>query len=247
MLDCRPGSATGSWRARHWWWTRPSVSHRRSIRPAFTPFSPAPITVRNELSGALIFHECHRPRHWLPEQIELVETIAAQVGIAIDNAQLYHETRRQLGELAILHSAAIATADSTTLDEALHKVAQAVYDALGDVSVAVMLLEPGTDDLNIRAGLGYAPGDLERIRVKVGQGVTGWVAQTGQPALLPDVTTDPRYFNFDPNVRSELCVPLRSGSRVVGVLNIESHQTRCFHRARSAAAHHAQPQPHHHY
>ena len=134
----------------------------------------------------------------------------------------------RLSELAILHSAAIAAADSTTLDEALHKVAQAVSEALGDVSVAVMLLEPGTDDLNIRAGLGYTPGDLERIHVKVGQGVTGWVAQTGQSALLPDVTTDPRYFNFDTGVRSELCVPLRRGSRVVGVLNIESHRLDAF-------------------
>ncbi len=187
-----------------------------------------PITVRNVLSGALIFHECQRPRHWLPEQIELVETIAAQVGVAVENARLYHETRRQLGELAILHAAAIATANSTTLDEALHKVAQAVFDALSDVSVAVMLLEPGTDDLNIRSGLGYVPGDLQRIHVKVGQGVTGWVAQTGQPAMIPNVATDPRYANFDAEVRSELCVPLRSGSRVMGVLNIESHQLDAF-------------------
>ncbi len=93
----------------------------------------------------------------------------------------------QQGELAILHSAAIATADSTSLDEALHKVAQAVFDALGDVSVAVMLIKPDTDDLLIRAGLGYADDDLESIQVKVGQGVTGWVAQTGQPALVPDM------------------------------------------------------------
>ena len=187
-----------------------------------------PIMVRNILLGALIFHECLRPRHWLPDEIELVETIAGQVGVAIENARLYHETRRQLGELAILHSAAIATADSTSLDEALHKVAQAVYDALGEVSVAVMLIQPDTDDLVMRAGLGYTTTELEEVQVKVGQGVTGWVAQTGQPALVPDVATDPRYVRFGAHIRSELCVPLRAGSRVAGVLNVESSQLDAF-------------------
>ncbi|HZY41972.1 MAG TPA: GAF domain-containing protein, partial [Anaerolineae bacterium] len=187
-----------------------------------------PIMVRNIVLGALVFHECQRPRHWLTDEIELIETIAGQVGIAIENARLYHETRRQLGELAILHSAAIATADSTTLGEALHKVAQAVYDALGEVDVAVMLISPDTDDLIIRAGIGYAADDLERIQIKIGQGVTGWVAQTGQPALVSDVTTDPRYISHNPRIRSELCVPLRTGPRVVGVLNVESRQLDAF-------------------
>ncbi len=187
-----------------------------------------PIMVRNIVLGALIFHECLRPRRWLPDEIDLIETIAGQVGVALENARLYHETRRQLGELAILHSAAIATADSTSLDEALHKVAQAVHDALGDVSVAVMLIKPDTDDMLIRAGLGYTDTELEAIQVKVGQGVTGWVAQTGQPALVPDVTTDFRYVRFAAHIRSELCVPLRTGTRVVGVLNVESRQLDAF-------------------
>ncbi len=198
--------------------------HQLGIRAVLA----TPIMVRKNLLGALIFHECRQPRHWLPDEIDLIETIAGQVGVAIENARLYHETRRQLSELAILHSAAIATADSTSLDEALHKVAQAVYDALGDVSVAVMLIKPDTDDLHIYAGLGYAASDLAAIQMKVGQGVTGWVAQTGQPAMLPDVSTDPRYVCQDPSIRSELCVPLRTGSRVVGVLNVESRQLDAF-------------------
>jgi GAF domain-containing protein/DNA-binding response OmpR family regulator len=187
-----------------------------------------PILVRNSLLGALIFHECRRPRRWLTDEIELVETIAGQVGIAIENARLYHETRQQLGELAILHSAAIATADSTTLDEALHKAVRAVYDALGEVDVTILLIKPDADDLIIRASLGYAAADLARLQIKIGQGVTGWVAQTGQPALVSDVTADPRYLCHDPRIRSELCVPLRTGARVVGVLNVESRQLDAF-------------------
>jgi PAS domain S-box-containing protein len=187
-----------------------------------------PITVRNNLLGALIFHECSQPRRWQPDEIELIEITAAQVGVALDNARLYHETRRQLGELAILHTAAIAAASSTSLGEALQQVAQSVYDALGPVNVAVMLIKPDAEELITRAAVGYPKERLERIYVRLGQGVTGWVAQTGQPALIPDISTDPRYINFDDTIHSELCVPLRVGPRTIGVLNVESSQRDAF-------------------
>ena len=204
------------------------VSHPALYRAGVRAVLAVPLLVRQNLLGALIFHECYRPRRWLTEEIELVETLASQVSIAIENARLYHETRRQLGELAILHAAAIATAESASLTEALRKVAQSVYDAFSDVFVAVLLTPPNSDELVLRAGAGLAVTEAERLHIKIGQGITGWVAQTGQPALVPDVTTDPRYLLFDAGVRSELCVPLRSGTRIIGVLNVESRQRDAF-------------------
>jgi signal transduction histidine kinase/DNA-binding NarL/FixJ family response regulator len=187
-----------------------------------------PITVHHTLLGALVFHECDRPRQWQPDEIDLIETIAAQVGVAIENARLYHETRQQLSELTILHAAAIATAGSTSLNEALRQVAQSVQDAFGAVNVAVMLVDPDHDELTTRAGVGYGAKVIEQVHIRIGQGVTGWVAQTGQPALLPDVAADPRYIEVDDRIQSELCVPLKVGVRVIGVLNVESQQRDAF-------------------
>ena len=57
---------------------------------------------------------------------------------------------------------------------------------------------------------------------QVGQGITGWVAEHGQSLRLGDVTQDSRYYGMHADIRSELCVPLWSGDKVIGVVNTES-------------------------
>ncbi|MEW6703058.1 MAG: PAS domain S-box protein [Bacteroidota bacterium] len=59
-------------------------------------------------------------------------------------------------------------------------------------------------------------------QISVGKGITGWVAQTGKPVRVGDVRKDPRYYPIHEDIRSELCVPLRAGDRIIGVLNVET-------------------------
>ena len=188
-----------------------------------------PITARDDLLGMLVFHECISPRHWRRDEIDLVEAVATQVGVAFANARLYTETRRQLGELAILHTTAIAIAGRPTMEEAVQQVAQSVQAVFERARVAVMLIDPETNTLVIRANTGISNQVAQSVHIKLGQGITGWVAETGQPVLLKDVTTDPRHIAIA-NVpsRSEVCVPLRSGAQIIGVLNVESAQLNAF-------------------
>lgn len=58
--------------------------------------------------------------------------------------------------------------------------------------------------------------------IPLGRGVTGRVAATGTPVLLRDVRQEPAYIALDPAVRSELCVPIKAGGRILGVVNVES-------------------------
>ena len=62
----------------------------------------------------------------------------------------------------------------------------------------------------------------------MGEGVTGVAAQRGEPVLVDDVSTDPRYISAVPNVRSEIAVPLIVKNRVIGVIDIESPQPNHF-------------------
>ena len=68
----------------------------------------------------------------------------------------------------------------------------------------------------------------EEILLKVGEGITGWVAKEGKPALIRNVGEDSRYVEANPNVRSELAVPIKWGDEVVGVLNLDHYRPDAF-------------------
>jgi len=67
-----------------------------------------------------------------------------------------------------------------------------------------------------------------KYTVRLGRGIVGTVAQTGEPCCVPDVRQEPRYVVGERHVQSELCVPLKVGERVIGVINTESHQLNAF-------------------
>src|SRR5205823_12139653 len=79
-----------------------------------------------------------------------------------------------------------------------------------------------------RFSLGHSREVAERIRIKVGEGVTGTAAQRREAILVGDVSADSRYISAVPNVRSEIAVPLIIKNRVIGVIDIESPQPHHF-------------------
>ncbi len=112
------------------------------------------------------------------------------------------------------------------INELLHKVARIIQDTFGYYHVGIGLIE--NDDVVYRVGAGILwddPGfQFKPGRLKVGlQGITGWVARTGEPALLPDVANDPRYVWMQGSLtRSELTVPITVKGRILGVLDVQS-------------------------
>jgi signal transduction histidine kinase len=94
-------------------------------------------------------------------------------------------------------------------------------------SCSVALLNPTTGFLEIQASEGL-PAQAESLRLRPGEGITGWVAQTGQPARVGDVTKDKRYIMLRATVRSELAVPLAVKGRVGGVLNVDADRLDAF-------------------
>ena len=87
-------------------------------------------------------------------------------------------------------------------------------------SGSVILVNPTTGFLEIQAAHGLPPRAAE-LKLRVGEGITGWVALTGKPARVGDVTRDPRYIQLQPSVRAELAVPLEVEGEVRGVLNVD--------------------------
>ncbi len=94
-------------------------------------------------------------------------------------------------------------------------------------SGSAVLINPTTGLLEIHAAHGLPPNATE-LKLRVGEGLTGWVARTGKPARVGDVANDPRYVMLRPEVRSELAVPLEVNGDLRGVLNVDSDRADAF-------------------
>ena len=94
-------------------------------------------------------------------------------------------------------------------------------------SGSVVTVNPTNGFLEIEAAHGL-PTEGTRLKLRVGEGITGWVARTGKPALVGDVTRDARYVPAREGVHSELAVPLLDEGAVRGVLNVDSTRPDAF-------------------
>src|SRR3989449_6150730 len=124
----------------------------------------------------------------------------------------------------------VADVVNTTLDldTTLRRVAELVRKVIAYEIFAILLLNEKTQELRVRFQTGYPREVAERIRIKVGQGVTGAAAQRREAGLVNDVSKEARYISAVPNVRSELALPLIVKNRVIGVIDIEAPQANYF-------------------
>lgn len=114
------------------------------------------------------------------------------------------------------------------LDTLLQSVAEVVKRVIDYEIFSVLLLNERTQELRFRFQIGHLPEIAERIRVKVGDGVTGRAAQERQSILVDDVSKDDRYIEAVPRVRSELAVPLITKNKVIGVMDLEAREPSYF-------------------
>ena len=110
------------------------------------------------------------------------------------------------------------------LDTTLRRVAELVRKVIDYEIFAILLLNERAQELRFRFQVGYPKHVADRIRIKVGEGVTGRAAQRGEPVLVADVKKEDGYIEAVANVRSELAIPLIVKNRVIGVIDIEARQ-----------------------
>jgi sigma-B regulation protein RsbU (phosphoserine phosphatase) len=124
----------------------------------------------------------------------------------------------------------VADAVNTTLDlnTLLQRVAEMLRRFIDYEIFAILLLNEKTQELRVRFQVGHPPEVAERIRIKVGQGVTGQAVQRREAVLVNDVAAEENFINSAPGVRSELAVPLIAKNKVIGVIDVEADQPGAF-------------------
>ena len=161
----------------------------------------------------------------------VLQSLADLTAIAIEEARLIDGEQRRAEQFRVMSEVGARITAILTVDELLHEIVRLVKDTLGYYHTAIGLVE--NEELVIKAGAGahWDSGDFQPSRLKVGgKGITAWVAATGEPLLVPDVTQDDRYLSLpeSPGIRSEIAVPLKTGARIIGVLDVQSDQVNTF-------------------
>jgi signal transduction histidine kinase len=111
--------------------------------------------------------------------------------------------------------------------EALQLIVSEAVRLVRASSGSVILINPTSGLLEIHASKGLPP-KAAQLQLRMGEGITGWVARTGKPACVGDVTQDARYVAARHGVRSELAVPLEVNGETRGVLNVDSKRADAF-------------------
>ncbi len=124
----------------------------------------------------------------------------------------------------------VADVVNTTLDldTLLTRVAALVRKVIDYDIFAILLLNEKAQELRIRFQVGHPPEIADRIRIKVGEGITGLAAEKREPVLVNDVSKQPEYITSGIAVRSELAIPMITKNKVIGVIDIEAPQANYF-------------------
>ncbi|MEJ2207412.1 MAG: GAF domain-containing protein [Anaerolineae bacterium] len=219
---------------------QPLVVQNTTAEQAFVPKTGAAHVIHNVLTVPLIVKKrvigtlevCNKAKEGDFTQTDqrLLTAFADQAAIAIENARLYQEISHHLEEVQILNKVAQAATSTLDFDEVIRRGVAALFGVRNFERVNILLLEQETHELCLHPALSGSPILPRRadIRIPLGTGITGRVAQTGKPLRVADIRQEAEYVAGYPDSLSELAVPLRIGDRVVGVLDVQSTRPNAF-------------------
>ncbi len=145
--------------------------------------------------------------------------------LRLENRNLREQMDQRARELALLTELGGRLAAAEDLPKALTQAMFRVVDIFGSQAGSLLMVDEKSGEMRFEVMVGEHVAPLRPLRLRVGEGICGWVAQTGQPLLVPDVRQEPRFYaeadmltGFE--TRSVLCVPIQAMGRTVGVIEV---------------------------
>lgn len=191
-------------------------------------FLVAPLTIGGRTLGVITADTRRDRTPFTDGDLRLLTVLANLAAIAEENAALVERLRARAERLRGLLEVGQAMTSTLELDALLDLIVDKAIELMHASSGSLMLIDPVDGRLVIRSARGLSAEARRRIRLRKGEGVTGWVAQHGTPLRVADVTKDPRYVMANENVRSELAVPMTWEGAVIGVINVDHYRLDAF-------------------
>jgi phosphoserine phosphatase RsbU/P len=186
-----------------------------------------PLISQNRVVGVLDI-ESPEPGYFREDQVKLLNLLASQIAIAIENARVYESERRNRELLALLYDISLEMSSTLEVDELVRKIAAAVKQKIDYHTFSIFLLDEKQSLLRPKFVIRSNERENQKLVLPLGTGLIGTAAKLKMPLRIADVTQDARYLNVHTETRSELVVPLTSKGRVVGVVDLESTQVGYF-------------------
>jgi sigma-B regulation protein RsbU (phosphoserine phosphatase) len=124
--------------------------------------------------------------------------------------------------LDFLLEVSAATSETLDLERLMANVAEIVKKVIDCELFAILLYTERYQELRIRFAVGHRPEIVNRLALKLTDGITGAAATRREPILVGDVRNDPRYLSSIDAVRTELAVPMIARQKLVGVIDLQS-------------------------
>lgn len=134
---------------------------------------------------------------------------------------------RQLESLRVFHEVASALTSNLKLESLLRTIMAQMEDFFGPEQWSLLLLDEDAKELHYALSAGIDEELLKDVRLPLGEGIAGYVAESGDPLVVPDVSVDPDWSQYaaahpELNLQSIACLPIRHGSRTLAVLQLHN-------------------------
>jgi signal transduction histidine kinase/DNA-binding response OmpR family regulator/tetratricopeptide (TPR) repeat protein len=189
-------------------------------------FLGVPILIGGQAMGIISVQSVNQENCFDEKDLHLLSTIAANVSAAIQNAQLYREIQRRADEMSVLAQIGSDIASIHDLEPVLERIVTCASNVLHIRDAAVYLLETDGQTLRAVVALGQYTQEIKAATIRVGEGITGSVAQKMEADIVNFPERDPRAIHIDgtqPDDEEQeaiMCAPLISYGKLIGLITV---------------------------
>lgn len=198
------------------------------VRKGVRSFVGTPLILRDQRVIGVLYLNDDSIRKFTNRELSLLRTLADQAAIAIEHATLVERLKEERQErVEAIREIGFGITAGDGKQKVLENLLQRTLRLMKEASLGeIWLIDDSADCLRVEAAQGSVAADVNELRV--GDGVVGRVALTGEPYLTKVVDSDPYFVRRLAGTQSELAVPLQRGDHLIGVLNIEHPQPNAF-------------------
>jgi GAF domain-containing protein len=184
-----------------------------------------PIKIRGDVLGTVTVGSASSERRHTSNDKYLLSVLADYVAVGVENSRLFGRAQRKAEELALLNEVGQAISSTLDLEQALTLVMERVNSMLRVEAGSLMLVDEEAGELVFQIALGQKSDQIKPLRLKIGKGIAGRVAESGQAALILDARRDTGQgtaidISTDFLARSILCVPMKARGVTIGVIEV---------------------------